>query len=136
MFLSRVKRLVDQSSVRLALSLVIVFLIATTLAGVLTFLLVQRDVNRMAASRLVAQATLLETAILQGQPLPQPALGQYYLIISDTGTSGHLPFDVSDLRDGQFFWTAVGGNSSTSAGHYHRAQGSSFRKTQVDRMSF
>jgi signal transduction histidine kinase len=103
MFLSRVKRLVSQSSVRLALSLIVVFLVATAFAGALTFLLVQREINRMADTRLIAQATLIETALKLGESPSEPALGQYYLIISDNSTIGRLPFDTPDERDGRYF---------------------------------
>jgi len=108
MFLSRARRLTQQSTVRLALGLILVFLMVTAVAGALTFFFVQQEVNRMADARLTAQADLIEAAIAQDGDLPDPAVGQQYLVITDNGEIGSLPFETPDRRDGAYFYDRQG----------------------------
>ena len=108
MFLNRIKGLLQQSAFRLTLGLLFVFAIVTALAGVGTYLLVEREMNRMADARLTAQAVLIGDALQDGAPLPPPAFGQQYVVITNEGTIGSLPFAIPDRKDGTYVYDRRG----------------------------
>lgn len=108
MFLNRVKRLTQQSAVRLTLSLMLVFAVVTTLAGFSTYLLVQREMNRMVDARLIAQADLISDALREGAEIPKLGFGQQYMLELEGERQGGLPFAVPNEEDGAYLYDRRG----------------------------
>ncbi|WP_299296035.1 HAMP domain-containing sensor histidine kinase [uncultured Tateyamaria sp.] len=108
MFSNRVKRLGQQSAVRLTLSLILVFAVVTALAGVATYVLVQKEMNRMVDARLNAQADQVAQALTQQAALPDPGFGQHIAVQTGGGVQGALPFAMPTRGDGAYLFDRRG----------------------------
>ncbi len=108
MFLNRLSAFFRLSAVRLTIGLLLVFAIVTTVAGVGTYWLVQREMRRLAEARLTTQAEVVIAAIEAEEDIPQPGFGQDILIKGLGSTTGTFPIEPPDRPDGIYYFDGRG----------------------------
>ncbi len=100
MSLTRLSAFRRLSAVRLTLSLLLVFAVVTLVAWAATYLLVQREMNRLVDARLQTLMALTLAARDTDGPLPQPGFGQRISVANAAGQHGTLPFSPQEATDG------------------------------------
>ncbi|SFK75667.1 sensor histidine kinase [Shimia haliotis] len=99
------KRILRQSALRQALSLIAVFAVTSLIIWSATYWSVRSEINRLVDARLSTQMQAVVTALANDDPLPVAGFGQSIAVISgDRVVRGSLPFALSSvtLEDGFF----------------------------------
>ncbi len=100
MFLNQFRALRRLSAVRLTLSLLLVFGAVTVIAWIGTFILVEREMDRLVDTRLEAQLAAVNAALDADEDLPQPGFGQEISVTIGGETLGFLSIPIQRQADG------------------------------------
>lgn len=100
MFLNQFRALRRLSAVRLTLSLLLVFGVVSVIAWVGTFILVEREMDRLVDTRLRAQLDAVNIALDGGEDLPLPGFGQEISVTTDGQTLGLISIPIQRQADG------------------------------------